>query len=35
MERAKAVGIDPAGMPVDELEQKVNALEALNTEENE
>ena len=34
MERAKAVGIDPAGMPVDELEPKVNALEALNTEEN-
>ena len=32
MERAKAVGIDPAGMPVEELEKKVTALEALNNE---
>ena len=29
---AKAVGIDPAGMPVEELEKKVAALEALNEE---
>ena len=35
MERAKAVGIDPTGMPVDELEAKVSALEALQTEETE
>ena len=34
IDRAKAVGIDPAGMPVEELEKKVAALEALN-EENE
>ena len=32
MDRAKAVGIDPAGMPVEELEKKVAALEALNNE---
>ena len=32
MDRAKAVGIDPAGMPVEELEKKVAALEALNEE---
>ncbi|MGB0595000.1 MAG: twin-arginine translocase TatA/TatE family subunit [Poseidonia sp.] len=30
IDRAKAVGIDPAGMPVEELEKKVAALEALN-----
>ena len=35
MERAKAGGIDPTGMPVDELEAKVSALEALQTEETE
>ncbi len=36
MERAKAVGLEPAGMPVDELKKKVEALEALQTsEENE
>ncbi len=29
MERAKAVGIDPAGMAIEELEKKVTALEAL------
>ncbi|MEL0181941.1 MAG: twin-arginine translocase TatA/TatE family subunit [Candidatus Poseidoniales archaeon] len=34
IDRAKAVGIDSAGMPVEELEKKVAALEALN-EENE
>ena len=34
IDRAMAVGIDPAGMPVEELEKKVAALEALN-EENE
>jgi hypothetical protein len=33
MDRAKAVGIDPEGMSVDELEKKVNALESLNDEE--
>ena len=33
MERAKAVGIDPAGMEVAELEKKVAALEALSDEE--
>jgi len=32
IDRAKAVGIDPAGMPVEELEKKVAALEALNEE---
>ena len=32
MDRANAVGIDPAGMPVEELEKKVAALEALNNE---
>ena len=32
MDRAKTVGIDPAGMPVEELEKKVAALEALNNE---
>jgi hypothetical protein len=35
IDRAKAVGIDPTGMPVDELEKKVNALEALKSEESE
>ena len=36
MDRAKAVGLEPAGMPVDELEKKVEALEALqSSEENE
>ena len=29
MDRAKALGLDPSGMPVDELEKKVNALESL------
>lgn len=29
MDRAKAVGIDPAGMAIEELEKKVAALEAL------
>jgi hypothetical protein len=29
MDRAKAVGLEPAGMPVDELEKKVKALESL------
>jgi len=33
MDRAKAVGIDPAGMEVAELEKKVAALEALSDEE--
>ena len=33
MDRAKAVGIDPAGMEVAQLEKKVAALEALNDEE--
>ena len=33
MDRAKAVGIDPTGMAVDELEKKVTALESLNDEE--
>lgn len=32
IDRAKAVGIDPAGMPIEELEKKVSALEALNEE---
>ena len=32
IDRAKAVGIDPTGMPVAELEKKVAALEALNEE---
>ena len=32
IDRAKAVGIDPAGMPIAELEKKVAALEALNEE---
>lgn len=32
IDRAKAVGIDPAGMPIEELEKKVAALEALNEE---
>ncbi|DAC31672.1 MAG TPA: twin-arginine translocase TatA/TatE family subunit [Candidatus Poseidoniaceae archaeon] len=32
-ERAKAVGIDPAGMEVNALETKVKALEALESEE--
>ena len=29
MDRAKAVGLEPAGMPIDELEKKVKALESL------
>ena len=33
MDRAKAVGLEPAGMPVDELEKKVAALEALDSDE--
>ena len=33
MDRAKAVGIEPAGMAVDELEKKVTALESLSDEE--
>lgn len=33
MDRAKAVGIDPAGMEVADLEKKVAALEALSDEE--
>ena len=33
MDRAKAVGIDPEGMSVDELEKKVKALETLTDEE--
>ena len=33
MDRAKAVGIDPAGMAIEDLEKKVTALEAL--EDNE
>lgn len=32
IDRAKAVGMNPAGMPVEELEKKVTALEALNAE---
>ncbi|MDE0857283.1 MAG: twin-arginine translocase TatA/TatE family subunit [Candidatus Poseidoniaceae archaeon] len=32
-ERAKAVGIEPAGMEITVLERKVSALEALDTEE--
>jgi len=32
IDRAKAVGIDSAGMPIEELEKKVAALEALNEE---
>jgi sec-independent protein translocase protein TatA len=36
MERAKAVGLDPVGMNVTELETKVKALESLNvTQEDE
>ncbi len=33
MDRAKAVGIDPTGMGVEELETKVTALESLSDEE--
>ena len=33
MDRAKAVGIDPSGMAVEELEKKVAALESLADEE--
>ena len=29
MDRAKAVGLEPAGKPIDELEKKVKALESL------
>ena len=32
-ERAKAVGIEPAGMEVSEIEKKVKALEGLGSEE--
>ena len=32
-ERAKAVGIEPAGMEIEALEKKVNALEALESED--
>ena len=32
-ERAKAVGIDPVGMDVEELEKKVSALENLEKSE--
>ena len=36
MDRAKAVGLEAAGMPIEELEKKVEALEALqSTDENE
>ena len=33
MDRAKAVGLDPTGMAVEELEKKVAALESLSAEE--
>ena len=33
MERAKSVGLDPVGMDVDELQSKVDALEALKNPE--
>jgi len=32
MERAKAVGLDPTGMSVEDLEKKVKALEALQSD---
>jgi hypothetical protein len=32
-ERAKAVGIEPAGMEMGKLEKKVEALEALSSDE--
>lgn len=32
-ERAKAVGIDPAGLSMEDLEKKVAALEALDSDE--
>ena len=35
MDRAKAVGLDPAGMPVEELKEKIKALESLNTKDDE
>ena len=35
IERAKAVGLDPAGMPVEELKEKIKALESLNTKDDE
>ena len=35
IERAKAVGLDPAGMTVEDLEKKVNALESLSTNDEE
>ena len=36
MDRAKAVGLEAAGMTIEELEKKVEALEALqSTDENE
>lgn len=30
MDRAKAVGLDPTGMAIDDLEKKIIALESLN-----
>ena len=35
IEHAKAVGLDPAGMTVEDLEKKVNALESLSTSDEE
>jgi sec-independent protein translocase protein TatA len=35
IERAKSLGLDPTGMPVEELQAKVAALEALASNENE
>jgi sec-independent protein translocase protein TatA len=35
IERAKAVGIDPTGMAVEEVERKVTALESLSEPSNE
>jgi hypothetical protein len=32
-ERARTVGLDPAGMEVDELERKVAALESMDSSE--
>ena len=33
MDRAKAVGLDPTGVDINELKQKVEALEGLNSDE--
>ena len=33
MDRAKALGLDPSGMSVEDLEKKVEALEALQSDE--